>query len=152
MKQAIEQNLPGLVNITVSTAEFATLQQNVEKGIYNSVLANWYPDYFDPENFVQPFRTCETGSAEKLCESGESQSAGSFYYSEKANQLVSEQNAETDTAKRNDIFKQLQALLVEDVPYIPLWQTKDYVFTTANVSDVAIEPNQQFLFWQIEKA
>ncbi|MGB3300207.1 MAG: ABC transporter substrate-binding protein, partial [Phormidesmis sp.] len=117
MKQAIEQNLPGLVNITVSTAEFATLQQNVEKGIYNSVLANWYPDYFDPENFVQPFMTCETGSAEKLCELGESQSAGSFYYSEKANQLVSEQNAETDTAKRNDIFKQLQALLVEDVPY-----------------------------------
>ena len=152
MKQAIEQNLPGLVNVKVSTAEFATLQKNTENGVYNSVLSNWYPDYFDPENFVQPFMTCETGSAEKLCESGESQSAGSFYYSAKANQLVSEQNAETDKAKRDDIFKQLQALLVEDVPYIPLWQTKDYVFTTADVSDVAIQPNQQFLFWQIKKA
>ncbi len=151
MKQAIEQNLPGLVNVNVSTAEFATLQQNVEEGVYNSVLANWYPDYFDPENFVQPFMTCETGSAEKLCESGESQSAGAFYYSDKANKLVSEQNAETDKAKRDGIFKQLQALMVEDVPYIPLWQTKDYVFTTADVSDVAIQPNQQFLFWQIKK-
>ena len=152
MKQAIEQNLPGLVNVKVSTAEFATLQKNTENGVYNSVLSNWYPDYFDPENFVQPFMTCETGSAEKLCESGESQSAGSFYYSAKANQLVSEQNAETDKAKRDGIFKQLQALLIEDVPYVPLWQTKDYVFTTAKVSDVAIQPNQQFLFWQIKKA
>lgn len=152
MKQAIEQNLPGLVNVTVSTAEFATLQKNTESGVYNSVLSNWYPDYFDPENFVQPFMTCETGSAEKLCESGESQSAGSFYYSAKANQLVSEQNAETDKAKRDGIFKQLQTLMAEDVPYIPLWQTKDYVFTTANVSNVAIQPNQQFLFWQIKKS
>jgi peptide/nickel transport system substrate-binding protein len=151
MKQAIEQNLPGLVKVTVSTAESATLFQNVEKGVYNSVLSNWYPDYFDPENFVQPFMTCEKGSATTLCESGESQSAGSFYYSEKANQLVSDQNAETDPAKRADIFKQLQALMAEDVPYIPMWQTKDYVFTTAEVSDVAIQPNQQFLLWQIKK-
>ncbi len=151
MKQAIEQNLPGLVKVQVSTAESATLWQNVEKGLYNSVLSNWYADYFDPENFVQPFLTCETGSAETLCESGESQSGGSFYYSEKANQLVSDQNAETDPVKRDAIFTQLQALMAEDVPYIPLWQTKDYVFTTADVSDVAIQPNQQVLLWQIAK-
>ena len=41
--------------------------------------------------------------------------------------------------------------MVDDVPYIPLWQTKDYVFTTSGVSNAAIEPNQQFLLWQIEK-
>ncbi len=152
MKQSIEQALPGLVNIKVDTAEVATLWQNVEQGLYTSVLSDWYADYFDPENFVQPFLTCAEGSAETLCESGESQLGGSFYYSDEANQLVSDQNAETDPAKRAAIFSQLQKLMVDEVPYVPLWQTKDYVFTTADVSDVAIEPNQQFLFWQIDKA
>jgi peptide/nickel transport system substrate-binding protein len=151
MKQAIEQNLPGLVKVNVNTAESATLWKNVEEGVYNSVLSNWYADYFDPENFVQPFLACETGSAQKLCEAGESQSNGSFYYSDKANQLISQQNAEKDTAKRAGLFGELQKLMADDVPYIPLWQTKDYVFTTANVSDVAIEPNQQFLLWKIKK-
>lgn len=151
IKQAVEQNLPGLVNVEVSTAEAATLWENVEQGAYNSVLSNWYPDYFDPENFVQPFLTCDEGSAEDLCTSGSTQYNGSFYYSDKANDLVAAQNAEQDKAKRDAIFSDLQALMVEDVPYIPLWQTKDYIFTTADVSDVAIEPNQQFLLWQIGK-
>lgn len=151
MKQAIEQNLPGLVNVKVDTAEVATLFPNMADGIYTSVLSNWYADYFDPESFVQPFLTCEEGSEETLCESGESQLGGSFYYSDTANQLVSEQSGETDTAKRAALFAQLQDIMVEEVPYVPLWQTKDYVFTTADVSGAAIEPNQQFLLWKVEK-
>ena len=151
MKQAIEQSLPGLVNVNVDTAEVATLFPNMADGIYPSVLSNWYADYFDPESFVVPFLTCEEGSEDTLCESGESQLGGSFYYSDEANQLASDQSAETDTAARNKIFSDLQTLMVNDVPYIPLWQTKDYVFTTADVSGAAIEPNQQFLLWQIEK-
>ncbi|MEO1633552.1 MAG: ABC transporter substrate-binding protein [Cyanobacteria bacterium J06631_9] len=151
IKQAIEQSLPGLVNVTVSTAESATLWENVENGAYNSVLSNWYADYFDPENFVQPFLTCDEGNAEDLCSVGSTQANGSFYYSDKANTLVSQQNAEQDPAKRDGLFADLQQLMVDDVPYIPLWQTKDYVFTTSNVSNAAIEPNQQFLLWQIEK-
>ena len=136
----------------VDTAEVATLWQNVEQGLYTSVLSDWYADYFDPESFVQPFLTCDEGSPETLCDcQAKAQLGGSFYYSEAANQLVTDQNSETDPAKRNAIFSQLQKLMVEDVPYVPLWQTKDYVFTTADVSDVAIQPNQQFLFWQIAK-
>ena len=152
IKQSIEQSLPGLVNVTVQTAESATIFSNVANGTYPSVMLNWYADYFDPENFVQPFLSCENGSEATLCEAGESQSGGSFYYSDEANQLVAEQNAESDPEKRNVIFKQLQELMVEDVPYIPLWQVKDYVFTTNNVSAVDIQPNQQLLMWQIEKS
>ena len=151
IKQSIEQNLPGLVDVTVSTAEAATIFSQVANGIYPSVMFNWYADYFDPENFVQPFLSCETGAEATLCESGESQSGGSFYYSDRANDLVAQQNLESDTDKRTAIFKQLQELMVEDVPYVPLWQVKDYIFTTDTVSGVEIQPNQQLLMWEIEK-
>ena len=151
LKEAIESNLPGLVNVQVSTAESATLWENVEKGIYPSVLANWYPDYFDPENFVQPFLSCNEGSEETLCEKGATQGNGSFYYSAKTNALLTKQSAELDESVRSDLFQDLQQAMVEDVPYIPLWQNKDYVFSASGVGGVAIEPNQQFLLWQISK-
>ncbi|MBE9077713.1 peptide ABC transporter substrate-binding protein [Romeria aff. gracilis LEGE 07310] len=151
MKESIEQSLPGLVNVTVSTAEGATLWENVEKGVYPSVLSNWYPDYFDPDNFVQPFLSCDQGSASGLCEEGATQGNGSFYYSDQANELLSEQSAELDESKRDELFEDLQQLMAEDVPYIPLWQNKDYVFAQSGIEGVGIEPNQQFLLWQISK-
>ncbi|MEM7064938.1 MAG: ABC transporter substrate-binding protein [Cyanobacteria bacterium P01_B01_bin.77] len=151
LKEAIESNLAGLVNVQVSTAESATLWENVEKGIYPSVLSNWYPDYFDPDNFVQPFLSCNQGSEETLCEQGATQGNGSFYYSAKTNELLAKQSAELEASVRGGLFKDLQQAMVEDVPYIPLWQNKDYVFAASGVAGVAIEPNQQFLLWQIGK-
>ncbi|MEM1281855.1 MAG: ABC transporter substrate-binding protein, partial [Cyanobacteria bacterium P01_H01_bin.152] len=47
LKESFETGLPGLVNVTVQTAESATLWGNVDQGVYPSVLANWYPDYYD---------------------------------------------------------------------------------------------------------
>ncbi|NEP61645.1 MAG: peptide ABC transporter substrate-binding protein [Symploca sp. SIO2G7] len=151
LKESIESNLSGLVNVQVSTAESATLWENVEKGIYPSVLSNWYPDYFDPDNFVQPFLSCNQGSEATLCETGATQGNGSFYYSDTTNELLVRQSAELDESARNDLFKELQQVMVNDVPYIPLWQNKDYVFAAAGVEGVDIEPNQQFLLWQINK-
>ncbi|MEB3269440.1 MAG: ABC transporter substrate-binding protein [Leptolyngbya sp.] len=151
LKESFETGLPGLVQVEVQTAESATLWGNVDKGIYPSVLANWYPDYYDVDTFVQPFLSCTKGSDATLCEEGASQSNGSFYYSAKANDLISAQRAEQDPAAREAIFKEIQTLLMEDVPYIPLWQNKDYVFAQGGVEGVAIQPTQQFLLWQISK-
>ncbi|MEL6385353.1 MAG: ABC transporter substrate-binding protein [Cyanobacteria bacterium J06626_18] len=151
LKESIETNLPGLVTVNVQTVEGATLWDKVDEGIYPSVLQNWYPDYFDPDTFIQPFMSCEQGSAETLCEKGASQEDGAFYYSAKANELIAAQQAEQDPAARNGIFSELQTLLQEDVPYIPLWQNKDYVFAQGNIKGVAIQPTQQFLLWQIGK-
>ena len=151
LKESIETNLPGLVTVTVQTAESATLWENVDKGIYPSVLQNWYPDYFDPDTFIQPFMSCEQGSSETLCEKGASQEDGTFYYSAKANELIAAQQAEQNPGTRNEIFAELQTILQEDVPYIPLWQNKDYVFAKAGIDGVTIQPTQQFLLWQISK-
>jgi peptide/nickel transport system substrate-binding protein len=151
LKESFETGLPGLVQVEVQTAESATLWGNVDKGIYPSVLANWYPDYYDVDTFVQPFLSCNQGSDATLCEEGASQSNGSFYYSEQANELIAAQRAEQDPAARETIFKDIQTLLMEDVPYIPLWQNKDYVFAQEGVDGAAIQPTQQFLLWQISK-
>ena len=149
LKESIEKGLPGIVNVIVNTAESTTLWENVEKGVYSAVLSNWYPDYYDADTFIQPFMSCDQGSPASLCDQGASQGSGSFYYSDLANDLISQQQAEQDAEIRDDIFTELQQILGEDVPYIPLWQNKDYVFAQAGVEGVAIQPTQQFLLWQI---
>ncbi|MEO1067549.1 MAG: ABC transporter substrate-binding protein [Cyanobacteria bacterium J06638_6] len=150
LKESIETGLPGLVTVTVQNTEGAALWENVGKGIYPIILSNWYPDYYDPDTFIQPFMSCETGS-NQICEAGPAQATGSFYYSPKANELVTQQQAEQDPATRQKVIAEIQQLMVEDVPYIPLWQNKDYVFAQEGVEGVAIEPTQQFLLWQIER-
>ena len=151
LKESIEKGLPGIVNVIVNTAEGTTLWENVEKGVYSAVLSNWYPDYYDADTFIQPFMSCDQGSLETLCEKGASQGSGSFYYSDRANDLIRQQQAEQDPEARNEQFAELQQILGEDVPYIPLWQNKDYVFAQAGINGVEIQPTQQFLLWQISK-
>ncbi|MDX2212016.1 MAG: ABC transporter substrate-binding protein [Oculatellaceae cyanobacterium bins.114] len=151
LKESIEKALPGLVTVAVNSAERATLSEGVDNGLYQTVLLNWYPDFYDPDNFIQPFVTCDQGSPETLCEKGASQGNGSFYYSLEANNLVKQQRAEQDTEARNAIFDKLQTMVADNVTYIPLWQNKDYVFVKNGVEGVAIEPTQQFLLWQIQK-
>lgn len=151
MKESIETGLPGLVTVTVQSTEGATLWENVEKGIYPAVLSNWYPDYYDADTFIQPFLSCDQGSPEALCQKGASQGNGSFYYSKEANELIAQQREEQNQAARDGMFTKLQDMLGKDVPYIPLWQNKDYVFAQGGVNGVAIQPTQQFLLWQISK-
>jgi peptide/nickel transport system substrate-binding protein len=151
LKASIEQQLPGLVNIEINTTESATIFDNLDKGTYPSVLLDWYPDYYDADTFITPFLSCDKGSPRAGCEAGQTQSGGSFYYSDRANQLIKQELAEQDTEKRDTLFTELQTLAAEDVPYIPLWQNKDYVFAKAGLEGVDIQPTQQFLLWQIKK-
>ena len=151
LKESIENALPGIVTVDVQNVEGATLFENMEKGIYPAVLQNWYPDFFDVDNFVQPFLSCDEGNPETLCESGATFSDGTFYYSEAANELIQQQRAEQDPTARNAILADIQQLMVDDVPSVPLWQNKDYVFAQSGIEGVAIQPTQQFLLWQIEK-
>ncbi|MFM7427832.1 MAG: ABC transporter substrate-binding protein [Elainella sp.] len=151
LKAAIERDFEGIVTIEPKTVEGATLFDNLDKGTYPSVLLDWYPDYFDSDAFIEPFMSCTKGSTATGCEEGQSQTGGSFYYSDQANSLIKQQRSEQNPATRKQQFAQLQDLLAADVPYIPLWQDKDYMFVQKQVKGAEIQPSQQFLFSPIQK-
>ncbi|MGB3614988.1 MAG: ABC transporter substrate-binding protein [Elainellaceae cyanobacterium] len=149
LEASFEQQLPGLIDVQVNDVESATAWPNLDKGIYPTFLLNWYPDFYDADTFIQPFMECKTGSPETGCEEGANRS---FYYSDRANDLIEKQRAETDPEVRGEYFVALQDILAEDVPYIPLWQNKDFVFAQDGIENVSVEPTQQFLLWKIGKS
>lgn len=152
MEASIEQQLPGWVDVTLQGVESATAFEKLGDGIYPTFILNWYPDFYDPDTFLHPFLHCDEGSPETGCTSGQTQAGGSFYYSDRVIQLVNQQRTTSDPAARDAIIQDLQESLVEDVPYIPLWQEKDYAFTQPTVSGFTIQPTQQVLFGQISEA
>jgi peptide/nickel transport system substrate-binding protein len=152
LKAAIEQNLPGLVRVNTNTVEIATLFDNLEKGTYPITLLDWYPDFYDADTFVHPFLACDEGSAAAGCQEGQTKAGGSFYFSDRANDLVQKQRAEQNAETRKTMLAELQDLVANEVPYIPLWQNKDYIFARKEVTGVAIQPTQQFLLWQLKKS
>ena len=151
IKAYAEQELDGIIQFIPNSVESASFFSNLGQGVYPAALADWYPDFLDPDNYLQPFLACSKGLENTGCESGAAQSRGSFYYSDRANELIEQSRQEQDEAKRQAILVELQELLAQDVPYVPLWQTKDYAFAQNDIDGVVINPSQTFPFWTIKR-
>ncbi|BAW95373.1 ABC-type didpeptide transport, periplasmic binding protein [[Synechococcus] sp. NIES-970] len=151
LREYANRELGGLLQFEPSSVEGATYFQNIAQGIYPAALGNWYPDFLDADNYLHPLLSCEVGAAETGCESGASQNQGSFYWNEAMNQLISAQRTETDPTRRLEIFTQIQQQMVEDVPYIPMWQGKEYVFAQTGLAGLTVNPSQSLPLWLVEK-
>jgi peptide/nickel transport system substrate-binding protein len=150
LKALSKRDLEGMLDFQPNSILGAAFFKNISRGLYTTALSNWYPDFLDADNYIYPFLDCAKGSKEKGCEEGGSQGQGSFFYSPKMNALIDRSRRETDPAQRTAIFAEIQEILAEEVPYIPLWQTKEYAFARNGIEGVIINPSQTFPFWTIE--
>jgi peptide/nickel transport system substrate-binding protein len=147
-----QKKLGGILEIKPNTIESASFFKYASKNVYPSTLQDWYPDFLDPDNFVQPFLECPKQDPDnKGCKDGGTQSQGSFYYSDQMNQLITDQGKESDPTKRKKIYANIQTKLIEDVPLIPLWQTKDFVFAKKGMTGIKIDPLQNLLYSGMKK-
>lgn len=152
IKAIAKKTMDGMLEIQTNGVDSTTTYKNIPKGVYPSVLVEWYPDFLDADNYIQPFLQCEKGSKEQGCEKGGSVSQGSFYYNEAMNKLIEAQRKEQDLAKRKQIFAEIQDILAKDVPYIPLWQGQDYLFAQNNVKGVKQDASQLLIYSGIQKS
>lgn len=151
IKALADKNLDGMLQFEVTPVEAATFFKDITRGLYPAAMLDWYPDFLDPDNYVQPFLDCPKGSQAKGCESGGSQAQGSFYYSETMNKLIAQQRQEINPEARKKIFADIQTQVVNDLPYVPLWQSKDYVFAQKSVSNVQLDPTQNLIYKTLKK-
>lgn len=151
IKAIADQTLPGIVTLNLQGVESATAYANLDKGAYPIFMLDWTPDYLDADSYLQPFMDCDEGSASEGCKAGESAYQGSFYYNDRANELIDQQRTVTDAAERQTILTELQDILGKDVPFIPLWASKEYLFVQSNVQGAAVLPTSQIPFKDMNK-
>jgi peptide/nickel transport system substrate-binding protein len=150
LKAVIERNLGDLVEIKLDKVPKTTAYAFIEEGVYPTFLLDWVPDFFDPDNFISPFLRCNEAD-ENGCIDGSTKYWGSFYNNDQMNELIAAQRIEQDPDKREEMLERIQEILARDVPFIPLWQNKEYAFAGKGVKGVTIEPTQQLPYWSISK-
>jgi peptide/nickel transport system substrate-binding protein len=150
LKAAIAKSVGKILQIKLEKVDQTVAYSFIDKGVYPAFLLDWVPDFFDPDNFSYPFLLCEE-VGKNGCTKGGSQYWGSFYNNPEMNQLLTQQRVETDSVKRDRIFAKIQDILGRDVPFIPLWQNREYAFARPGVKRVGIEPTQQLPYSSIRK-
>jgi peptide/nickel transport system substrate-binding protein len=151
IKAIASKTMDGLLEIQTNGIDSTSFYKNAPQGVYPMSLVEWYPDFLDADNYVQPFLQCEEGTPEKGCKKGGSVSQGSFYFNDTMNKLIEAQRKEQDPVKRKQIFAQIQDILSKDVPYIPLWQEQDYLFAQNGVKGVKQDASQLLIYSGITK-
>ncbi len=151
IKALAKKTMDGLLEFDINTVDSSTAFKYIGQGLYPTFLMGWYPDFLDPDNYTQPFLACQEGTPEMGCKDGGSQTQGSFYYSERMNKLIEQERKTQDPVKRKQIFAEIQEQVARDVPYIPLWQNQDYIFTQKNVKGAQLDPTQNLIYKNLEK-
>ncbi|CAN5894310.1 ABC transporter substrate-binding protein [soil metagenome] len=119
----------------------AEYSSNLNNGTYKAYLLGWYPDYVDPDDYIEPFYS-EEGFV-------------GFYSNPKMEELIKEeQQQEVGSEERAKTFDEIQQLAAEDMPYIPLYeegQTAYFRDTVSGVEDT-LDAAQQTRYFVMSKS
>ena len=151
IKGLMKQSLGDLVKIELNGIDSATAYKNLDKGAYPTFLLDWSPDYLDADSYIQPFVDCTKGSDATGCAEGSTAQQGSFYFNDRVNQLIAESRKTQPPKTRQAIFSELQSIVSRDVPFIPLWQGRDYLFARKGVRGASLEATQKVPFVRLSK-
>jgi peptide/nickel transport system substrate-binding protein len=153
-----KKNMEGILIFEPNAAESTAFSKMIKTGAYPVAFQSWYPDFIDVDTYVQPFLECpkpdvvKAGIQGQGCKEGGSAEQGSFYYNASMNKMIADQGKTLDRAERLGILQKIQEQVVNDVPQIPLFQTKDYIFSRPGVTGAKTDPLQNLQYSSIKKS
>lgn len=133
VKKSLEET--GIMKVTLQSSEWAEYTASYVEGGYGIFLLGWYPDYLDPDDYTYPFLSTEGAK-----------SLGSFYSNSGMEALLRREREEVEPLARIQVFQEIQNLLARDVPYVPLYQSKQYAVFQNDIEGVLLEPTQVFRY------
>ena len=128
--------------VTTQSADWAAeYSDNTTTGTYSAYLLGWYPDYVDPDIYIDPFygggyipyyADSDTPSSRRMQEL-----------------IRQEQTQESGSQERAQTFDEIQQLAAEDMPVIPLYeqgQIAYYQDTVTGVDDMLTVAQQTWYY------
>ncbi|MFJ3307819.1 ABC transporter substrate-binding protein [Streptomyces sp. NPDC086549] len=129
----------GLFTVTLHGRAWNKYVLGYQKGQYPVFGRGWSPDFPDADNFIAPFV-------------GEQNAVGTPYESPKiTGDLLPASRRESDRAKVVKEFRQAQTILADDARLLPLWQGKQYLATSADISGAerSLDPSAIMMVWEL---
>ena len=124
------------VALEVRPLEVATLFSDLDKGNFQLSYSIWVGANNDPDIFDLVF------SSKKTPPNGRNRG---HYRNARVDELIVEIRGEMDQAKRKELCSEVQKILAEELPYVPLWYV-DQVSVHAKGLKVELTPTGDFDF------
>jgi peptide/nickel transport system substrate-binding protein len=134
-------NASGLFDADVKSVPFEQYEKDIAAGKYGVYVKGWVPDYPDADNFTGPFF-------------GEGNVLGNHYENATVTgTLIPKTSAVADRAATAAEFGRIQDLVAEEVPFLPLWQGKQYAVARGQITGLewTLDASTVFRFWEIRK-
>ncbi|MBA4153236.1 ABC transporter substrate-binding protein [Flavobacterium sp.] len=109
----------------------STLRQAIATGKVTFFRASWIADYPDAENYLSLFYS------KNFAPNGPNYT---HFSNAKFDGLYEKAFLETDDAKRFELYQQMDKIIIEEAPIIPLFYDKVARFTRKNVDGLGINP------------
>jgi len=139
IKEELEET--GMMKVTLKSAEWATYAGDyIAAGTMPIFLLGWYPDYIDPDDYTTVFLHSEY-----------SPDLGVFYNNSQMDEWLEAAQTELNMTKRAEYYKNVQRLMAEEAPVIPLFQGKLTIVTSPDVKGVVLDPVMLLRYYLIYK-
>ncbi|MEU7577574.1 ABC transporter substrate-binding protein [Streptomyces sp. NPDC041068] len=138
---AKQLNDSGLFEADVKSVEFEQYEKDIAAGKYGVYVKGWVPDYPDPDNFTQPF----FGKGNVL--------GNHFENSAITGKIIPGTATESDRTKTDKQYAELQDIVADQLPILPVWQAKQYAVVRDSVYGLesCLDASTVFRFWEISK-
>jgi peptide/nickel transport system substrate-binding protein len=131
----------GLFTITLKSRPWKTYVVGYQRGEYPVFGRGWFPDFPDADNFIAPFV-------------GDHNILGTPYPSPViTGKLLPETRAENDRGEVVEDFEKAQQILVDDARLIPLWQGRQDIAASDDISggEQALDPSTIMMMWKLHR-
>ncbi|MGW6984718.1 ABC transporter substrate-binding protein [Streptomyces sp. NPDC054932] len=117
-------NSTQLFDITVQGSEWADFRPAQKKGDHAAYGLGWFPDYPDADNFLAPFLEQDNFLGTPYANSAV------------RSRLIPESRRAVDRNVAVPAITEMQDIVADDVPVLPLWQGKQYVAARDGITGV----------------
>ncbi|MCX7679213.1 MAG: ABC transporter substrate-binding protein [Spirochaetes bacterium] len=112
------------LDVVVQALEWSALKSKVLRGDFDMAYFTWYGDYPEPENYLFPlFHSRNAGVGGNRA----------FYENREVDVLLERAQQTVDVQKRFDIYRQVEAIIQKDVPWIFLWTSTKRIVLSERV-------------------
>ncbi|MEV6974886.1 ABC transporter substrate-binding protein [Kitasatospora sp. NPDC093806] len=130
----------GLFQVTVQQEpDWDAFKKGWNEGKYQMYTIGWFADYPDPDNYVAPLIV----------------EGGSYHHgwddARISQKLVPDTLKQADRAAATTTYGQIQSIVAENAPLVPLFQNKSFYASRSNITGVesTVDTTGFFRFWEI---
>ncbi|MGA8939534.1 MAG: ABC transporter substrate-binding protein [Acidobacteriaceae bacterium] len=125
------------IDLTLRSAEFGTFYSDITKGAFQLYILRWIGSNEDPDIFHYCYAT------EMFPPKGANRG---HYSNPRVDALLKAASATTDESLRRQDYIQIQQILSQDLPSIPLWYPDNVVVHSARLTNIKLDPGGSFDF------